>query len=70
MISTMRAAMGKAFGTWVKTDLFDKPKNAKLVRAIDEVNEKFGKGALIYGDAAPGQTSKIAFQRVPKAKEF
>ena len=51
-------------------DLFDKPKNAKLVRAIDEVNEKFGKGALIYGDAAPDQTSKIAFQRVPKVKEF
>ena len=51
-------------------DLFDKPKNAKLVRAIDEVNEKFGKGALVYGDAAPDQTSKIAFQRVPKAKEF
>jgi DNA polymerase IV len=51
-------------------DLFDKPKNAKLVRAIDEVNEKFGKGALMYGDAAPDQTSKIAFQRVPKVKEF
>jgi len=51
-------------------DLFDKPKNAKLVRAIDEVNEKFGKGALVYGDAAPDQTSKIAFQRVPKVKEF
>ena len=51
-------------------DLFDKPKNAKLVRAIDEVNEKFGKGALIYGDAAPDQTSKIAFQRVPKVKEL
>ena len=31
---------------------------------------KFGKGALIYGDAAPDQTSKIAFQRVPKVKEF
>jgi hypothetical protein len=51
-------------------DLFDKPKNAKLVRAIDEVNGKFGKGALVYGDAAPDQTSKIAFQRVPKVKEF
>jgi hypothetical protein len=51
-------------------DLFDKPKNAKLVRAIDEVNEKFGKGALIYGDAVPDQTSKIAFQRVPKVNEF
>ena len=51
-------------------DLFDKPRNAKLVHAIDAVNEKFGKGALIYGDAAPDQTSKIAFQRVPKVKEF
>jgi len=49
---------------------FDKSKNAKLVQAIDAVNEKFGKGALIYGDATPDQTSKIAFQRVPKAKEF
>src|SRR5258708_7198177 len=51
-------------------DLFDKPKNAKLVQAIDSVNEKFGKGALIYGDAAPDQTSKIAFQRVPRIKEL
>jgi DNA polymerase-4 len=51
-------------------DLFDKPRDAKLVRVIDAVNEKFGKGALIYGDAAPDQTSKIAFQRVPKLKEF
>jgi hypothetical protein len=49
-------------------DLFDKPKNAKLMQAIDAVNEKFGKGALIYGDAAPDQTSKIAFQRVPKVE--
>jgi len=51
-------------------DLFDKPRNAKLVRAIDAVNERFGKGALTYGNAAAGQTSKIAFQRVPKVKEF
>jgi DNA polymerase-4 len=51
-------------------DLFDKPRDAKLVQAIDAVNEKFGKGALIYGNAAPDQTSKIAFQRVPKVKEF
>jgi len=51
-------------------DLFDKPKDAKLVRAIDAVNEKFGKGALVYGDAVPDQTSKIAFQRVPKVKEL
>ena len=53
-----------------QADLFDKPKNAKLVQAIDAVNEKFGKGALIYGDAAPDQTSKIAFQRVPQVKEL
>ena len=51
-------------------DLFHNPKDAKLVRAIDAVNEKFGKGALIHGDAAPGHTSKIAFQRVPKVKGF
>jgi hypothetical protein len=41
-----------------------------LCHATNEVNEKFSKGALIYGDAAPDQTSKIAFQRVPKVKEF
>ena len=51
-------------------DLFDKPKNAKLVQAIDRVNEKFGKGAVTYGGVGADQTSKIAFQRVPKAKEF
>ena len=46
-----------------------KPKNAKLVRAIDAVNEKFGKGALIYGDAAPTDQQ----DRLPesaKVKEF
>ena len=51
-------------------DLFEKPRSAKLVRAIDAVNEKFGKGALVYGDAASEQTSKIAFQRVPKVTEL
>jgi DNA polymerase-4 len=51
-------------------DLFDKPERAMLVRAIDAINEKFGKGALTYGDAAPDGTSKIAFQRVPKIKEL
>jgi DNA polymerase IV len=53
-----------------QADLFDKPRNARLIRAIDLVNEKFGKGALVYGDAAPRQSSKIAFQRVPKVEEF
>ena len=51
-------------------DLFEKPRNAKLVQAIDSVNEKFGKGAVTYGGVGPDQKSKIAFQRVPKAKEF
>ena len=53
-----------------QVDLFDKPRNARLVRAIDLVNEKFGKGALVFGDAAPRQSSKIAFQKVPKVEEF
>jgi DNA polymerase-4 len=46
-------------------DLFDKPKNAKLVRAIDEVNEKFGKGALMYGDASRPDEQ----DRLPKGAE-
>jgi hypothetical protein len=40
------------------------------VTAIDELNAKFGKGAIAYGGAADDQSSKIAFQRVPKVKEF
>ena len=51
-------------------DLFEKPREAKLVKAIDAVNEKFGKGALVYGEATSEHTSKIAFQRVPKVTEF
>ena len=51
-------------------DLFDKPTDARLVAAVDELNAKFGKGAITYGAVRSGQTSKIAFQRVPKVKEF
>ena len=51
-------------------DLFDKPSDARLVTAIDELNAKFGKGAIGYGVATGNQSSKIAFQRVPKVKEF
>ena len=51
-------------------DLFDKPSDARLVTAIDELNAKFGKGAITWGAAAADQTSKVAFQRVPKVKEF
>ena len=51
-------------------DLFDKPRDARLVTAIDEVNAKFGKGAISYGASTDDKGSKIAFQRVPKVKEF
>ncbi len=51
-----------------QADLFDKPKNAKLVQAIDAVNQKFGKGALIYGDAAPDQTSRSPFSACPRRR--
>jgi hypothetical protein len=45
-----------------RSDLFDKRKNPKPVRAIDEVNETFGKRRA--------HLWKIAFQRAPQAKEF
>jgi len=64
------ALTGLAANEAHQPDLFDRPRDAKLIRAIDAVNDKFGKGALVYGNAAPDQTSKIAFQRVPKVKEF
>jgi len=51
-------------------DLFDKPNDARLVTAIDQLNAKFGKAAIAYGAAGADQGSKIAFQRVPKLKEF
>ena len=51
-------------------DLFDKPTDARLLMAVDELNTKFGKGAVTYGAPSADQTSKIAFQRVPKVEEF
>jgi len=51
-------------------DLFDKPSDARLVTAIDHLNAKFGKGGITYGVAGADQSSKIAFQRVPKVNEF
>ena len=50
--------------------LFDKPRDARLVTAIDELNARFGKGAITFGAASTNQTSKIAFQRVPRVKEL
>ena len=54
-------------------DLFERPENAALTKVIDELNEKFGKGAVGFGMAASSarrMTSKIAFQRVPDLSEF
>ena len=51
-------------------DLFDKPKPAHLTNAIDELNAKFGRGAVTFGTSMPYMVSKIAFQRVPDIKEF
>ena len=39
-------------------DLFDKPSDARLVRAIDELNAKFGKSAITYVLAAPIRPAK------------
>ena len=51
-------------------DLFDNPTDARLVTAVDELNAKFGKGAITYVPTGGDQTSKIAFQRVPRMKEL
>jgi DNA polymerase-4 len=54
-------------------DLFDRPQSAALTKVIDELNEKFGKGAIGFGQSASSSrrlTSKIAFQRVPDLSEF
>lgn len=56
-----------------QTDLFERPQNAVLTKAIDELNKKFGKGSVGFGLAASSSrrmTSKIAFQRVPDLSEF
>jgi hypothetical protein len=37
---------------------------------VGSLNAKFGKGAITFGAAGADQGSKIAFQRVPKVKEF
>jgi hypothetical protein len=42
-------------------DPFDKPRNARLVQAIDSVNEKFGIGAVIL--------TRLDQQDFPKSAE-
>jgi DNA polymerase IV len=50
--------------------LFDQPKDAKLTKAIDQVNARFGRNTLGFGTPKEPMTSKIAFQRVPKLNEM
>ena len=50
-------------------DLITKPKDAKLVRAIDAVNEKFGKGAR-WCMAMPRLIRRARSLRVPEVKEL
>ena len=47
-------------------DLFNKPTDTRLVAAVDELNAKFGKGAITYGAVRSGQTSK---NRLPACTE-
>jgi len=51
-------------------DLFDKPKAPNLIRAIDVLNSRYGRGTIHYGMSIPAMTSKISFTRVPKLEEF
>ncbi len=51
-------------------DLFDKQTPEALSLAVDKINARYGKGTLAFGAYAPSMTSKIAFSRVPKMKEF
>jgi hypothetical protein len=54
--------------TWTLCSLFVDEQEREARAALDEVNEKSGKSAVIYRDAGSDQTSKIAYQRLPKAK--
>ncbi|MFA6280048.1 MAG: hypothetical protein WC612_04585 [Bdellovibrionales bacterium] len=50
-------------------DLFDRPKNAALTSAVDRLNEKYGRGTLVFGNSGSIIRSKISFSRVPKMGE-
>lgn len=51
-------------------DLFDKRTPEALSVAVDKLNARYGNGTLAFGAYLPSMTSKIAFSRVPKMKEF
>lgn len=54
-------------------DLFSKPKPTQLFKAMDDLNEKFGRHTITFGlnDYVQSRTAKdkIAFQRVPDISE-
>ncbi len=53
--------------------LFDDPKRGKLTRALDKMNEKFGKEMVHYGathDAGKLAPLRIAFTRIPDESEI
>jgi DNA polymerase-4 len=51
-------------------DLFDQSKPAGLMKALDSLNGRFGRGTVGFGTATPAMGSKIAFSRVPDLDEF
>jgi hypothetical protein len=51
-------------------DLFDEPKPAGLMKALDSLNSKFGRGTVRFGTATPTMGSKIAFSCVPGLDEL
>jgi DNA polymerase-4 len=50
-------------------DLFEKRQNADLSRAVDFLNERFGRGTIGFGPQGGPKTAKIAFSRVPGRDE-
>jgi len=63
--------------TAVQLSLFDPPSRRRtpaLSHALDRINEKYGRNAVTLGPAAEGRVNligtKIAFGRIPDAREF
>ncbi|MGE4351533.1 MAG: DNA polymerase [Bdellovibrionales bacterium] len=50
-------------------DLFDRPRNGELIKAVDCLNEKFGRGTVSFGNSASYIPSKIPFSHVPDIGE-
>lgn len=50
-------------------DLFERPRNETLSKAIDKLNGKFGRGTIAFGNNSDYITSKIPFSHVPDIKE-